>query len=151
MHTGSGGMQGGSARAVQALRSRAAAGGGSWTIWAGAGVAQCATGCGASRRWWASGTAPTAGRRQEAFLAYADWPRERFEVTGAYATWAGRSFCPVCGTRLFHLSDDQAEIALGSLDTAPTGLTPVRELWIRRREPWLATVAGAAQFREDAE
>ena len=63
-----------------------------------------------------------------AFLFYGDWLRERFEVTGAYATWGGRSFCPVCGSRLFHLDEDGAEICLGSLDAAPTGLAPTREI-----------------------
>ena len=84
-------------------------------------------------------------------LAYADWPIGRFSVEGRYATWGGRSFCPACGSRLFHLSETEAEILIGSLDAAPAGLTPSREIWVRRREPWLAPVAGAEQFREDAE
>jgi hypothetical protein len=83
-----------------------------------------------------------------AFLHYADWPRESFEVTGAYATWEGRSFCPACGSRLFHLSEYGAEICVGSLDAAPSGLVPEREIWIRRREGWLAPVA-VEQFGED--
>jgi hypothetical protein len=84
-----------------------------------------------------------------AFLAYADWPRAAFAVTGEYRTYAGRSFCPLCGTRLFHLSEAGAEICLGSLDDAPSGIAPAREGWIKRREPWLAPVAGASQHRED--
>jgi len=55
------------------------------------------------------------------FLAYADWPIGRFSVEGRYATWGGRSFCPICGSRLFHLSETEAEILLGSLDAAPAG------------------------------
>jgi hypothetical protein len=84
-----------------------------------------------------------------AFLAYADWPPESFAVTGTYATYEGRSFCPTCGTRLFHVSDKHAEICIGSLDNAPTDLTPSREGWIKRREEWLQPVAGAGQHRED--
>ena len=83
------------------------------------------------------------------FLYYADWPRERFSVTGHYATYEGRSFCPQCGAPLFHLSDAHAEIVLGALDQAPANLIPTREGWIKRREPWLAPVPGAGQFAED--
>lgn len=83
------------------------------------------------------------------FLYYADWTRDAFTVTGEYKTFEGRSFCPNCGTALFHLSDDHVEIALGSLDEAPVALVPEREEWIKRREPWLVGVAGAGQFRED--
>ena len=86
-----------------------------------------------------------------AFLYYADWPRDAFSVTGDFATFEGRSFCPRCGSTLFHLSDDHAEIALGSLDGAPSPFAPQREGWIKRREPWLGEVHGAGQFREDPE
>jgi hypothetical protein len=85
------------------------------------------------------------------YLAYADWPIGRFSVTGRYETWKGRSFCPVCGSRLFHLSETEAEILMGSLDAAPVGLRPSREIWVRRREPWLAPIEGAAQFSEDGD
>jgi hypothetical protein len=84
-----------------------------------------------------------------AFLAYGDWPPNAFSVTGEYRTYAGRSFCPLCGTRLFHLSERHAEICLGSLDDAPNGIAPTREGWIKRRELWMAPVAGANQHRED--
>ena len=83
------------------------------------------------------------------FFHYADWPRDAFRVTGAYATWKGRSFCPVCGTRLFHLGDNGVEVALGAVDEAPGSLVPVREGWTVRREPWLAPVPGAVQAAGD--
>jgi hypothetical protein len=85
------------------------------------------------------------------FLYYADWRRDQFTVSGQFATWEGRSFCPTCGGTLFHLSDDHVEIALGSLDEAPVALVPQREGWIKRREPWLVAVVGAGQFREDTD
>lgn len=84
-----------------------------------------------------------------AFLAYADWSRDAFAVTGEYRTYEGRSFCPACGTRLFHLSEESAEICLGSLDDAPNGIAPTREGWVKRREFWLTAVPGASQHRED--
>ena len=86
-----------------------------------------------------------------AFLYYADWSTDSFTVSGDYKTYDGRSFCPVCGGTLFHLCDDHVEIALGSLDEAPVALVPLREGWIKRREPWLVAVAGAGQFREDTD
>ena len=84
-----------------------------------------------------------------AFVFYADWPRACFTVSGAAREFAGRSFCPVCGSRVFHLSEDTVEIMLGALDAAPGDLVPTREGWICRREPWLDPVAGAGQFGRD--
>jgi len=87
-----------------------------------------------------------------AFSVYAIWPREAFEVTGELATYRGRAFCPVCGGRVYNPpdEDDEAvEIRLGSLDDAPFGLTPRHEIWINRREAWLAPVGGAAQHEEN--
>jgi hypothetical protein len=86
-----------------------------------------------------------------AFLYYADWPIEEFSSDGEYQTWEGRSFCGICGSRLFHVNPEKghAEICLGSLVEAPAGLAPRQEGWIKRREEWMAPVAGAAQHRED--
>ena len=90
--------------------------------------------------------------RQEsgsAFTFYGIWPAAQFRHTGATAEFAGRVFCPRCGSRLFSLDDVEAEIKLGVLSQAPTSLVPGYELWVKRREPWLAPVAGADQFEED--
>jgi hypothetical protein len=84
-----------------------------------------------------------------AFLYYADWEGEGFSVTGEYATFDGRSFCPRCGSALFHLGEAKVEIALGSLDEAPVAIQPQQEGWIKRREPWLAPIGGAGQHQED--
>ena len=86
-----------------------------------------------------------------AFLYYADWLPDQIAITGRYETYEGRSFCPVCGSTLFHLGEVQAEIAVGSLDEAPAALLPLNEGWIKRREPWLVVVPGAGQFREDTD
>jgi hypothetical protein len=83
------------------------------------------------------------------FLAYADWRPDQFESTGSVATSRGRSFCPMCGSRVFSISDDQVEIYLGSLDDAPNGIEPQVEGWIKRREHWLHPIAGIGQFGED--
>jgi len=86
-----------------------------------------------------------------AFVFYADWPRDAFESQGDVRTFAGRSFCPACGSRLFHLHEDAGavEIMVGALDEAPSDLTPSREGWIKRREPWLHAVEGTEQAQED--
>lgn len=84
-----------------------------------------------------------------AFLAYADWRPDQFETTGQVSTYRGRSFCPVCGARLFALSDDQVEIYRGALDEAPNGVAPSREGWTNRREHWLPPLAGVGQFERD--
>ena len=83
------------------------------------------------------------------FTAYAKWPIAAFERTGDIETYEGRSFCPVCGSRLFNLHDADVEIRLGSLDDAPTGLMPTQEGWIALREHWLEAISGVRQFEHD--
>ncbi len=83
------------------------------------------------------------------FSAFAIWPRAAFEATGEVGTHAGRSFCKVCGGRVFSLSHDEAEIMLGSLDQAPGELAPEYELWIGRREEWMQALPWATQFEHD--
>ena len=90
--------------------------------------------------------------RQEsgsAFTFYGIWPAGQFEHRGETAGFSGRRFCVKCGARLFSADDGEAEIKLGSLDAAPTGLMPTYELWIKRREHWLRPIDGAEQFEED--
>ena len=90
--------------------------------------------------------------RQESgstFTAFAIWPRSAFQSSGDFATWEGRSFCPKCGSRLFALRDDEAEVKIGTLDNAPTNFAPQYELWVWRREHWLRPVDGARQFQRD--
>ncbi|MBY5566429.1 GFA family protein [Rhizobium leguminosarum] len=86
-----------------------------------------------------------------AFTFFAVWPRQAFSYSGDIATFSGRSFCPVCGSRLFCLQEAAVEIRLGSLDSAPTDLMPSYEVWIKRREPWLNPLPSAGQFAEDAD
>lgn len=83
------------------------------------------------------------------FTAFAVWPRAAFSSTGEATVFKGRSFCPVCGSRLFNLTDEEAELRIGSLDMAPTGLTPTYEVWSKRREPWLTPLPGSLQYTED--
>lgn len=82
-------------------------------------------------------------------MPYADWPKTAFRHTGTVQSFNGRSFCPVCGSRLFHLEAETVEIMLGAFDAAPGDLVPTQEGWIIRREPWLAPVADARQCGRD--
>ena len=83
------------------------------------------------------------------YTIYGQWPLAAFESSGEYATYDGRSFCARCGSSLFTVDEEAAEIRLGSLDDAPFELRPEAEIWIKRREPWLDIVAGASQHQEN--
>lgn len=82
-------------------------------------------------------------------MAYADWEHSRFTYSGEVNEFSGRSFCPACGGRVFHLGADHVEVMLGALDEGPGDLVPSREGWIIRREHWLQPVPGAAQYERD--
>lgn len=90
--------------------------------------------------------------RQEggsAFTFYAIWPAQVFECEGETAEFAGRYFCPRCGSRLFSIDPQEAEIKLGLFTDAPTEFVPSYELWVKRRESWLRPIEGAEQFEEN--
>lgn len=84
-----------------------------------------------------------------AFLHYADWRPEQFSYSGTVRSYAGRSFCPDCGSHLFSFGDDQVEIHLGTLDEAPNDIKPLTEGWCIRREPWLPVIAGLPMYPQD--
>lgn len=70
------------------------------------------------------------------FFAAAIFPQEAVEITGETHSFAGRHFCPRCGSSVFARSEDEIELHLGSFD-APSQFTPGYELWTMRREAWL--------------
>jgi hypothetical protein len=83
------------------------------------------------------------------FLAYADWTPDAFSYTGQVQTYDGRSFCPTCGARVFSIAEHQVEIYLGSLDEAPSELTPEVEGWCIRRDYWLPPLGAMPQYDRD--
>jgi hypothetical protein len=84
-------------------------------------------------------------------MAFAVWNKDRVSVLGETGSWKAttdhRHFCPACGSALFGTNDEnsEVEVRLGTLDEAPSGLTPEDELWTPRREPWQRPVASAVQ------
>lgn len=85
-----------------------------------------------------------------AFMAYAVWDQAAVTISGEIRSWTGstdrRHFCGICGSALFATDDGtEIEIRIGSLDRAPTEMTPDQELWVHRREHWQLPIAEAEQ------
>jgi len=70
------------------------------------------------------------------FYAAAIFPQDAVTISGETRDYAGRHFCPRCGSPVFGRSEDEIEIHLGSLD-APDQFQPSYENWTIRRESWL--------------
>lgn len=82
------------------------------------------------------------------FHASAIFRNDAVTVEGDTRSYAGRSFCPECGSSVFQQSGDETEVSIGALD-APDQLTPTYELWTVRRESWLPTFP--LQWRYDGD
>jgi hypothetical protein len=84
------------------------------------------------------------------FQASAIFPADAVSVEGETRDYAGRHFCPRCGSSVFGRSGDEVEVSLGAFD-APNQLKPTYELWTIRRESWLPAFALARQYERDRE
>ena len=84
------------------------------------------------------------------FHASAIFPESAVTVTGETRAFAGRHFCPRCGSPVFSRSGDEIEIHLGALD-APGQFVPTYELWTIRREPWLPPLPVRHSYPRDRE
>ncbi len=82
------------------------------------------------------------------FYAAAIYPREAVAVSGETRAYAGRHFCPRCGSSVYARSGDEIEVHLGSLD-APNQLMPSYECWTVRRESWLPPFPLEARYERD--
>lgn len=82
------------------------------------------------------------------FYAAAVFPLGAVSVAGQTQDYAGRHFCPRCGSSVFACSGDEVEVHLGALDD-PDQLTPTYECWTTRREAWLPPVPLARQYPYD--
>jgi hypothetical protein len=83
------------------------------------------------------------------FSATANWRRSKFKMDGEISIYDKRSFCPICGSRLFFMLDDAVEIFIGTLDQAPNDIHPMVEVWTIRREPWLPRVPDVRLYDEN--
>ena len=84
------------------------------------------------------------------FHASAIFHQDAVTVEGETRDYAGRYFCPHCGSSVFSRSADEIEVNLGSLDS-PDQLRPTYELWTVRRESWLPPFPLARHFDRDRE
>jgi len=82
------------------------------------------------------------------FHASAIFPRDAVTFEGATREYAGRHFCPRCGSPVFSYDDEEFGVNLGALD-APDQLTPTYELWTVRRESWLPPFPLAKHYERD--
>ena len=82
------------------------------------------------------------------FNASAIFPEKAVSVEGETQVYAGRHFCPRCGSTVFGRSGDEIELNLGSMDS-PDRFTPSYELWTIRRESWLPSFAPCRQYERD--
>lgn len=82
------------------------------------------------------------------FYASAVFPEGAVEIQGETRDYAGRHFCPRCGSSVFARSADEVEVHLGALD-APDQLTPSYESWVVRRESWLPPFPGMKKYDQD--
>ncbi|HEU4956595.1 MAG TPA: GFA family protein [Sphingomicrobium sp.] len=84
------------------------------------------------------------------FQAFAIFPADAVTIVGQTGEYAGRHFCPRCGSSLYSCSGDEIEVNLGSLD-APDQLSPTYELWTIRRESWLPEFPIKRRYERDRE
>jgi hypothetical protein len=82
------------------------------------------------------------------FHASAVFPREAVTIEGEAKEYAGRSFCPRCGSAVFGRFGDEIGVNLGSLD-ATDQLKPTYELWTVRRESWLPPFPLTRRYERD--
>jgi hypothetical protein len=84
------------------------------------------------------------------FHASAIYLEDAVTIEGETRDYAGRFFCPRCGSSVFNRSADEIEVNLGSLD-APDQLTPTYESWTIRREGWLPAFPLTRHYERDRE
>lgn len=82
------------------------------------------------------------------FHASAIFPEDAVTIEGETHHYAGRHFCPRCGSSVFGRSEDEVEVNLGALD-APNQFAPTYELWTVRREAWLPPFLVTRRYEQD--
>ena len=82
------------------------------------------------------------------FHTSAIFPQDAVKVAGETGQYAGRHFCPRCGSPVFARSGDEVEVNVGSLDE-PNQFTPTYELWTIRREAWIPPLPFERHYARD--
>ena len=82
------------------------------------------------------------------FHASAIFPCDAVSIEGETRDYAGRLFCPRCGSSVFGRSGNEIEVNLGTLE-APDQLVPTYELWTVRRESWLPAFPLTERYPRD--
>jgi hypothetical protein len=84
------------------------------------------------------------------FQTAAIFPQDAVTIDGEPRDYAGRWFCPRCGSSVFARSADEIEVHVGCLD-APDQLAPTYESWVVRRESWLPPFPLARRYDRSRE
>lgn len=84
------------------------------------------------------------------FQASAIFPEAAVTLEGETREYAGRHFCPNCGSQVFARSNDEIELNLGAFDEIDR-FEPSYELWTIRRERWLPPFRLAHRYERDRE
>jgi hypothetical protein len=58
------------------------------------------------------------------------------------------AFCPECGTRIFHRTENGTSLKAGTLDDT-SSLSPDSHYWTARKQPWVNIPANVRQFPDD--
>ena len=82
------------------------------------------------------------------FFAGAMFPQDAVSIEGETRDYAGRHFCPRCGSSVFSQFDDEIEVHLGTLD-APDQFVPTYQCWSVRRESWLPPFGGLKLYQRN--
>ena len=82
------------------------------------------------------------------FHASAIFLAETVTVHGETRDYAGRHFCPRCGSSVFARTGDEVEVSVGALDEIDR-FRPTYELWTVRRESWLPPFPGMKGYERD--
>ena len=82
------------------------------------------------------------------FHASAIFPAEAVTIQGETRDFAGRHFCPRCGSSVFARTGDEVEVSVGALDEIDR-FRPTYELWTVRRESWLPPFPGMKGYERD--
>jgi hypothetical protein len=58
------------------------------------------------------------------------------------------AFCPECGTRIYHQTENGMSLKAGTLDDT-SWLKPDAHYWTKRKQSWVVVPEGVAQFSDD--